>query len=43
METLGNPQYRDWEEALYVGCLAQMLNEIKVDFKDMECNLPTKL
>ncbi len=35
-EALGDPQHRDWEEAFYIGCFAQMLNEIKVEFKSME-------
>ena len=36
MEALGDPQHQAWEEALYIGCLAQMLNEIKVEFKSQD-------
>lgn len=33
-EALGNINHRDWEEAFYIGCFAQMLNFIRSEFKD---------
>ncbi len=35
-DVLGDPNHRNWEEAFYIGCFAQMLNVIKSDFKDTE-------
>lgn len=35
-EALGDAQYRNWEEALYIGCFAQMLSRIRSEFKNME-------
>lgn len=35
-DVLGDPNHRDWEEAFYIGCFAQMLNVIRSDFKDTE-------
>ena len=36
LEALRDPQFRIWEEALYIGCLAQMLNVIKDEFGNLE-------
>ena len=35
-EALGDAQHRDWEEAFFIGCFAQMLNVIRSEFKNVE-------
>ncbi len=35
-EALGNASHRDWEEAFYIGCFAQMLNRIRTEFKNTD-------